>query len=51
MFWSFLLVGAIGTALVQLGAVSVQAAIMSLSLKIALIMIAVLAGVLLWRQR
>ena len=51
MFWSFLSVTAIGTTLVQLGAVSVQAAIMSLSLKIALVIAAVLTGLLVWQQR
>lgn len=50
MFWSFLIVSAIGTGLIQLGAVSVQAAILSSSLKAALAIIAMLAGLLLWQR-
>lgn len=48
MFWSFLIISAIGTALTQLGAATVQAAIFSSSLKAALFVIAILAGTLLW---
>ena len=51
MFWSFLIVSAIGTGLVRLGAVSVMAAVLSTSLKAALAVIVILAGLLLWRRR
>jgi hypothetical protein len=51
MFWSFLIVSAIGTGLVRLGAVSVMAAVLSTSLKAALAVIVILAGPILWRRR
>jgi hypothetical protein len=51
MFWPFLTVSAVDTGLVKLGAVSVLAAILSTSLKAALALIVVLAGLLLWRGR
>ncbi len=50
MFWSFLIISAIGTALMQLGAVTVQTAIYSSSLKAALLVIATLAGMLIWKR-
>jgi len=51
MFWSFLIVSAICIALLKLGAVSVQVAILALSFKAALAVIAVLVGLLLWKRR
>jgi len=50
MVWAFLSVSAICIGLVQLGAVSVEVAILALSLKAAVVVIAVLVGLLLWKR-
>jgi hypothetical protein len=50
MIWIFLLLSAIGTSLFQFGAVSLLSATLAIALKIALLVIAVLVGMLLWKH-
>jgi len=49
MIWIFLIVTAMSTLLIKLGAVSLMAGLLSMALKAALVVILVLAGLLLWR--
>lgn len=49
MFWIFCAVIAAGTLLIKLGAMSVTVTVMSTALKVALALIVLLAGLLLWR--
>jgi hypothetical protein len=50
MFWTFLLVVAFSAVLIKLGATTVMVSVISLGLKSALIVIAILATLLLWKQ-
>jgi len=49
MFWISLAVLAAGTLLIKLGALSVTVTVMSATLKVALVLIVLLAGILVWR--
>lgn len=50
MFWIFLLVTALATILIKLGAASVTIKLLSLGVSIAVIVIAALAALLLWKK-
>lgn len=50
MFWIFLLLTALATILIKLGAASVMVKTLSIGLMITLIVIAILAGMLLWKK-
>ena len=50
MFWTFLLLAALATAFVQLGAATVMVGVLSMGLKAAVIVIAILAALLLWKK-
>jgi hypothetical protein len=50
MFWSFIILVAIGTALTRLGELSVWVTVLSMSLKTLLILGAVIGLWLLWRH-
>lgn len=50
MFWTFLLITSLATALVQLGAASATASFLSAGLQASLIIIAILAILLLWKN-
>ena len=49
MFWTFLLASVFGFLLMNLGALSVMVAFLALALKGALVVIALLVGLLVWR--
>lgn len=50
MFWIFLLLTALATILIKLGAASVMVKTLSVGLTIALIVITILASMLLWKK-
>jgi hypothetical protein len=50
MFWKFLLAIALAGAFVNLGAASVMVRVLSMGLNAALIVIAILAALLLWKK-
>lgn len=50
MFWIFLLITALATLLIKLGAASVMVSVLSLGLKVAVITVAILTTLLLWAK-
>jgi len=50
MFWIFLLITALATLLIKLGAASVMVSVLSLGLKAAVITVAILTTLLLWAK-
>lgn len=50
MFWKFLLAIALAGAFVNLGGTSVMVGVLAMSLKAAVIVIAILAALLLWKK-
>ncbi len=50
MFWGFLILSALGLTFVKLGSYSVWMVVFSTGLKMALIVIAVLAALLIWSK-
>ena len=50
MFWTFLMLSALAAAFIKLGAVSVMVSVLSMGLQAAVIVIAILAALLLWRK-
>lgn len=50
MFWTFLLLSALAAVFIKLGAASVMVSVLSMGLQAAVIVIAILAALLLWRK-
>jgi len=50
MFWGFLILSALGLTFVKLGSYSVWVVVFSTALKMALVVIAVLAALLIWTK-
>ena len=50
MFWTFFLAISLATAFVKLGAASVMVSVLSTGLQAAVLVIAILTAVLLWRK-
>lgn len=50
MFWTFLLLSALAAVFIKLGAASVMVSVLSMGLQAAVIVIAMLAALLLWRK-